>query len=319
MIDLSIVTPVLGNEVKLFNFLSAIKKANDLKLSFEVIVVDDASPIPLDKAFERFSSENQRLNLSMITNETNLGRAESRNRGLLLAKGNIVLFLDVDNFPEHGSLSEIYSLFSDPGVAAVRGNVRCDKEHLKNSAYIRFFDGRYLGARDIGTGKLSYKYFASDALAVRRNELLSMGGFDEDFKRYGCEDEELGRRYKAMGKNFYFCREANFIDSDLPTLDRECQRMISYAQYSFPLLMRKHPGVEVDALMSFLESDKRKLVKTISLLVCRKYLAALIKNGLNLLDGYDVNLPKFFYYYVIAAYYIVGYKLRYISGGENEL
>lgn len=318
VIDLSIVVPVLGTEAKLFNFLTAIKNSHDLRLSVEVIIVDDASPIPLNEMFERFARENHQLNLTLITNEKNLGRAKSRNRGLFLAGGDIVLFLDVDNFPVPGSFVEIHSLFSDPEISAVRGNVRCDKSHLKNSAYIRFFDGRYLGARAIGTGDLSYRYFASDALALRRKDLLSMGGFDEEFKKYGCEDEELGRRYKALRKRFYFCSEAYFIDSDYPTLNRECQRMVSYARYSFPLLKSKHPGVEADALMHLVESDKNKLARIFLLIACRKVLADLIRRVLNMLDGFSLNPSKFFYHYVLASYYIVGYKARCIAD-KNEL
>ena len=319
MIELTIVTPVLGSEAKLISFLLSIKKANEANVSFETIIVDDGSPVSLETVFRTFSKENNDLNLVMLRNEKNLGRSESRNKGLSLAKGNIVLFLDVDNLPEKGAFSQICSLFLNPEISAVRGNVQCDERHLKSSAYIRFFGGRYLGARGVSSGDLSYRYFASDALAVRRHDLLSINGFDENFKKYGCEDEELGHRYKASGKKFYFSREAHFIDSDLPSLNRECERMICYARYSFPLLKSKHPGVESDALMHFIESDNNKYIRIFLLLVCRKSVADFIKMVLNFVDGYSLNSSTFLYYYVIATYYVVGYKSRCSAGDKNGL
>jgi glycosyltransferase involved in cell wall biosynthesis len=310
MIQLSIVTPILGNEDKLLLFLESIKHLNNGGISYEIIIIDDGSPISLVNIFSKFKAENSDLQITLIRNEINLGRSKSRNLGLYQASGSIVLFLDVDNLPTIGAFHKIYHAFSDPNVSSVRGNVLCPTERESRSAYIRFFNQRYLGSRGTPSGPLPFKFFASDALAVRRLELLELGGFDEDFVKYGCEDEELGQRYKKNNKSFYFCKEAKFIDSDTPTLDREYQRMISYAQYSFPLLKKKHPGIESDALMHHIERPEFSVSKIILKIFLTSFLSLPVKYILNSIDNSRINPSKHLYLYVIATGYLIGFNRR---------
>lgn len=60
---------------------------------FEVIVVDDASTDDLKGALGRFADPR----LRMVRNERNAGASASRNRGLSLARGAYVAFLDSDD------------------------------------------------------------------------------------------------------------------------------------------------------------------------------------------------------------------------------
>jgi glycosyltransferase involved in cell wall biosynthesis len=60
---------------------------------FEVIVIDDASPVSLESVCSAFND----LRVQYYRNEVNCGVAVSRNRGIEVAKGRYVSFLDSDD------------------------------------------------------------------------------------------------------------------------------------------------------------------------------------------------------------------------------
>ena len=310
MKEISVIVPVYGSKKKLEKFLTTLEiSARELN-NYELIIIDDASVEELSSTFQAYVEKNKLICASYYKNRENIGRAASRNKGLSLASGEIVLFVDVDNLPTRGAIQEIILLFRRGEASAVRGNVQMESSVVNGSSYIKFFNSRYLGSKDFKTGVIEFRYFASDVLALRRSELLDLGGFDEDFKKYGCEDEELGQRYKCSNKKFYFCKEALFIDDDFPTLDRECLRMKDYAQYSFPIMKKKHPEIVREALMTVVEDSNYKFRANIFKILCNIYIAFVMKEILNSIDKYGVKIPNVFYYYILASYYVAGVWAR---------
>ncbi len=90
-----------------FNCAKYIDKAIDSALSqnvcLEVIVIDDCSTDNLDGVMERYAHLD---NVVYTKNPRNLGVAESRNKGVSLAKGEYVAFLDGDDMWRQGKLSK---------------------------------------------------------------------------------------------------------------------------------------------------------------------------------------------------------------------
>lgn len=75
--------------------------AQDIPL--ELIVVNDTSPDDLDAVMQRYVSDSR---VRYVKNEHNLGASGSRNRGVALAKGVYVAFLDADDWWEKGKLKK---------------------------------------------------------------------------------------------------------------------------------------------------------------------------------------------------------------------
>ena len=63
-------------------------------VDLELLVIDDCSPESLEEALAPYSA-NPRVRL--LKNEQNMGAAQTRNRGVSLAKGEYVAFLDSDD------------------------------------------------------------------------------------------------------------------------------------------------------------------------------------------------------------------------------
>lgn len=73
------------------------------QVPLELIVVDDCSE---DNTQEQLESYRQRPDFFYLRNETNQGVAASRNRGVALARGKYVAFLDSDDWWGEGKLKE---------------------------------------------------------------------------------------------------------------------------------------------------------------------------------------------------------------------
>lgn len=73
---------------------------------FEIIVVDDASPDETEQVVKAISDPR----LHYLKNETNLERCISRNRGIGLAKGKYICFLDSDDYHLINHLQVLYEL-----------------------------------------------------------------------------------------------------------------------------------------------------------------------------------------------------------------
>lgn len=81
----------------------AIDSALNQKVPVEIIVIDDKSPDALDEVMERYRGNPM---LSYVKNEENLGAAKSRNRGVAMARGDYVAFLDADDVWAEGKLQK---------------------------------------------------------------------------------------------------------------------------------------------------------------------------------------------------------------------
>jgi len=99
--------PLVSVIIPAFRCRQTIQKAIDSVLcqnvSLELIIINDNSPEDLDTVFVRYSD---RENISYLKNDSNLGVAESRNRGIQKARGKYIAFLDADDYWDNGKLAK---------------------------------------------------------------------------------------------------------------------------------------------------------------------------------------------------------------------
>lgn len=73
----------------------AIDSALIQDVPLEILVIDDGSKDNLDQVMERYRCEPK---IRYLKNEKNIGVAATRNRGVSLARGNYIAFLDADDY-----------------------------------------------------------------------------------------------------------------------------------------------------------------------------------------------------------------------------
>src|SRR5579872_1785193 len=99
----SIIVPTYSRSVELTNCLEALALQTITADAFEVIVVDDGSPIRPETTVRRFSNC---LDVTLVT-AAHAGPAASRNRGAERAAGTFLAFTDDDCRPAPGWLSAL--------------------------------------------------------------------------------------------------------------------------------------------------------------------------------------------------------------------
>lgn len=168
-------------------------------LNFEVIVVTKDDPralFPEIHAIERVKF--------IKFDQANISAA--RNLGISQAKGEIVAFCDDDAVPEPTWLNHLIAPFADKTIAAAGGYV-LGRNGISFQWKGRSFDmfGNHSDLDIRGTAPQVYQGDAGSGIktegtncAFRREVLLELGGFDENF-RYYLDETDLNYRIALAG------------------------------------------------------------------------------------------------------------------------
>ena len=197
--------PLVSVVVPTQNRLSMLARAVDSALRqsldpIEIIVVDDGSNPPLDRsglpADER---------IHVIRNESRSGASAARNRGLRVARGELVAFLDDDDEWLPGKLEAQTGIFSDAAPSAVL--VSCAFRVVSDITGEQIRSAEPPFDDDFGH-LLESTPFPTSVPLIRKAALLSVGGFDESLE--GSQDRDLWIRLRDRG-DFAFTSEIGVI------------------------------------------------------------------------------------------------------------
>jgi len=155
----------------------------------EVIVIDGHSKDNTLKFVKQFSVK--------LFIEPGLGYGYARNYGVQKAKGDIIFFIDSDCYAEPNWIEKALPHFKDPNIVGVTGpTLLWNTEH----ACARFL--AYIGGRMEKHRSRRYVEIAPTMnLAIRRNVIFDVGGFDETLIR--GEDTDLTYRITRQHKIIY--------------------------------------------------------------------------------------------------------------------
>lgn len=76
--------------------------------SVEILIIDDCSVDKTIEKIKKIESECNVINVEVIANDFNMGVSYSRNRGIELAKGKFILFLDADDYYHDNTLKTLH-------------------------------------------------------------------------------------------------------------------------------------------------------------------------------------------------------------------
>jgi len=204
-IEISVVITTFNRLNEVRRVLQSLAQQTGEVPSFEVVLVDDGSDTGHEEVAQEFRNL---LQLTLVTKE-NSGIASSRNLGLFISRGAVVLFQDDDDYLAPDFLENLSSAHRErSGERDVILNATELDSALSNSylmlhstssrggqlyAYDLFGDGEELTPREFWGGRVS----------VKRRFLIECGVFDARFT-WGYEDTELGERLAAHGMRVYY-------------------------------------------------------------------------------------------------------------------
>jgi glycosyltransferase involved in cell wall biosynthesis len=173
-----------------------------------VIVVDSASDPPLDAVVDGFSSSLRHLTYHY---EPEAGLSLARNRGLELARSELVAFLDDDAVPEPSWARNLVGPFEAPGVVCVGGTCRAafdsERPPWLSDRLLQFAGVTRFGA-DSRPARSSAEYPFGANVCFRRAALVELGGFSTELGRIGAsllsgEEHDVIERLRRAGGSIW--------------------------------------------------------------------------------------------------------------------
>lgn len=168
--------------------------------SFELIVVDDGSTDGTGEDLQRLDADSVRA-----VRTSNGGPAAARNRGIELARGRFIAFLDSDDLwaPDKLARQTAFMRANPHLTISQTGEV-----WIRNGRRINPARRHQKRAGDIYAASLRTCLISPSAVILKRELLEEIGGFDETMA--ACEDYDLWLRILAR-------HEAGLLDEPLVT------------------------------------------------------------------------------------------------------
>lgn len=247
----SIVIPSYNRRELVTNLVVALFEQPHGDDPVELIVVLDGSSDGSAEALGKLNTP-PGMNLTVVT-QANRGRAAARNAGLARATGHVVIFLDDDVVPgpcliaahciAHRSVDAVLGRIEHMGFPGVPAAISAQEVSFYRDRHQHLSSGTAITALDVFAGNLSVKLGA----------LRRIGGFDETFTGYGCEDWDLGQRLMEAGVRFAYAADAMVWHRSETTMKqwRRHARQEGRSQLAF---IGKHPqlasGLDISGLQA---------------------------------------------------------------------
>ena len=161
---------------------------------FEVCLCDDSSS---DRTRDVARSYQNRLKLSLVTDETNRGVAFSRNRALAMATGDFLLFLDADVRFGPDLIQRLFQSMERTGADTLQGiySPCALDEGLASAYYATFAHHSFL----VADRPVDDNVFNAWCALCRRTVMDTVGVDSSIPKGVEIENEALGRRIVSRG------------------------------------------------------------------------------------------------------------------------
>lgn len=194
----SVVVPSYDRPERLRDCLAALMRSQGVP--FEVVVVDDGSPVPLAPVCAPFGERVR------VLRQPNAGPAGARNAGAAAARGAFLAFTDDDCRPEPGWLAALMARHGGEEGRLVGGrvvNLLPDNPYAAASQSLCDFLYDAWGA-EAGT----MPFFTSNNIGCSASRFAAIGGFDVTFPLAAAEDRDFGMRWRAAGGELVFAPDA---------------------------------------------------------------------------------------------------------------
>jgi len=208
----SIVIPVFGNIALTLECLTTIARA-DVKVSYEIIIADDASPDNTLNVLSKIQG------IRVKSNTENQGFIRNCNDAFRLVRGDYVVILNNDVQVSDGWLDGMLDVFSrHPDVGVVGPKIVYPSGYLQEAGISIKHDGTsdMVGLNDDPVrARYSYTrpvdYCSGAAIMLPTKLLRETGGFSEDFIPAYCEDADLCLRLSEKGYKTYYTADVTVI------------------------------------------------------------------------------------------------------------
>lgn len=231
----------------------------------EVIIVDDGSTDDSRDVLKKFKE------IKFIENKKNLGFVKSVNKGVSLAKGEIVVLLNNDVAPAKNFLKPILSYFEDEKIFAVNFS-----EPQFSWAKAVFSNGFVVHSSGRRTEKPHISFWASGgSAAFSAKKWHELGGMDEIYHPFYWEDIDLSYRAAKRGWEIWWEPAAIVYHAHGETIEKYFSK--SYIEYISARNQLIFIWKNITSEKLFAEHRRELFKKLLQGKMVRPFLGALLK------------------------------------------
>lgn len=191
---ISIIIPVYKVEIYLEKCIQSV--INQTYENLQIILVDDGSPDNCGKICDEYAQKDHRIE---VIHKSNGGLSDARNKGLEIAKGEYIGFVDSDDYIEADMYEVLYNLL---------------KQYNADVSICNFYT--------VSQGKISIKNADNGINEYNRIEILKEILLDKNIQSYAWNklykkelfDEikyPIGKKYEDIGTTFYLLEKCNKV------------------------------------------------------------------------------------------------------------
>lgn len=188
-------------------------QASGQAFSLEVVVVDNDSRRSAEETVRLFQSRNTIKTIYDCEPEQNI--ALTRNRAIRNATGDLIAFIDDDEYPRRDWLLQLYRTLRVSNAQGVLGPVLPE---FPPGAPVWLEKGNFFDRRRLPTGTSITNRDARTGNVLFRRDILAEeeDWFNPAFGRTGGEDSDFFQRQSDHGRVFIWCDEAVVYEIVLP-------------------------------------------------------------------------------------------------------
>ena len=226
----SAVMPTLEEAVVLADSLAALSRQEGLG---QLVIVDGGSRDDTEQIVEASRAGFAERGIELIRTDAAAGRAEQMNVGASMANGRILLFVHADTFLPEGAVRAVADAVQQGYVGGAF------KHRFIEPGFLLSLISRWSNLRS----RLTRVFFGDQAIFVRKDEFIRMGGFRP---LSIMEDLDFSRRLRSRGRTRLIPLEVRtsarrFLAGGLGAT---CARMIwlraAYRLGADPGLLKRH-------------------------------------------------------------------------------
>lgn len=205
MVKVAVIIPVYNVEKYLPQCLDSV--INQTLSDIEIICVNDGSTDKSGKILAEFAAKDKRIK---VINQQNQGQSVARNKGLQLASGKYIFFVDSDDFIHRQTLEYLFFVAEKTGCKVVASPVGKNSKKLpygaKNSKYHVYENALlHLLQNSASSSVIWNKLYSADLV---KDKKFIEGICFEDWPWVTCLFALLDK-YAVVTNNFYYYNTSN--------------------------------------------------------------------------------------------------------------
>ncbi|BAY65890.1 glycosyl transferase, group 2 family protein [Calothrix brevissima NIES-22] len=242
----SVIIPVFNNSEQLKLCLEALVEQTYPRSRYEIIVVDNASEEDTKSVVEQFKQV-------VFEQESQPGSYAARNKGISIAKGDILAFTDSDCIPASDWIENgVNSLLSTYNCGIVGGRIDMFFQNPDKLTPVELYEKI---AMNFQQEKSLYKscYALTANMFTFKHIIDDVGYFNDTLKSGG--DREWGQRVYAAGYQLIYADKACVAHPARHSFSQLGQRVARFAGGRHDRLMSQNPSLR-EILVDLLETFK---------------------------------------------------------------